>query len=163
MRKDPPKTEFIYKKLCFYYDKFKPQSPSKSSPFDARHWLRLFSHCSKQFLNLLILIPFKCFCHFLLYLSHIGKTFLFEVFFHSGKQKKSLRVRAGEEEGWGTGVMPFLIQNCWTVGAAWAGVLINHPSWNGQTHWKSLQKKIQWSQTQPLTTTPDGTLIQMGS
>ena len=25
----------------------------------------------------------------------------------------------------------------------WAGTLVNHPSWNGQIHWKSLQKNSQ--------------------
>ena len=41
--------------------------------------------------------------------------------------------------GQGTGVMPFLVKNCWTLSMVWAGVLLNHPSWNGQMHWKSLQ------------------------
>ena len=48
-------------------------------------------------------------------------------------------------------------------GVVWAGALLNHPSWNGQTRWKSLPKKILWSLTQPLTTMPAGALIQMGS
>ena len=34
----------------------------------------------------------------------------------------------------------FLIKNCWTVSVVWADALVNHPSWNGQTPWKSLQK-----------------------
>ena len=35
------KTEFIHKKLCYFY-MFKLQSPSKYSPWDAIHLLRLF-------------------------------------------------------------------------------------------------------------------------
>ena len=40
------------------------------------------------------------------------------------------------------GAMPFLVKNCWTLSTVWAGVLVNHPSWNGQTHWKNLPKKF---------------------
>ena len=36
----------------------------------------------------------------------------------------------------------FLVKNCWTLSAVWAGAPFNHPSWNGQTHWKNLQKKF---------------------
>ena len=39
----------------------------------------------------------------------------------------------------GIGVMLFLVKN-WTLSGVWAGALVNHPSWNGQMHWKSLQK-----------------------
>ena len=79
--------------------------------------------------------------HFLFHPFRIGKTFPFEDFFHLGNKKKSFGVRLGEQGGWGMGVMPFLVKNCRTLSAVWVGVLINHPSWNGQTHWKSLQKK----------------------
>ena len=41
-RGDPPKTEFIYNKLCIYSYMFKLQSLSKYSPFDAIHLLRCF-------------------------------------------------------------------------------------------------------------------------
>ena len=40
------------------------------------------------------------------------------------------------------GVIPFLVKNCWTLSMVWAGALVNHPSWNGQTCWKSLQRKF---------------------
>ena len=93
-----------------------------------------------QFWCLLVL------CHFLFHLLHTGKTFSFEgcfvfLFFiwvnknsHSGWDQVN-------REGGGTGVMPLLVRNCWTLSEVWAGVLINHPSWNGQMCWKSLQKK----------------------
>ena len=51
------------------------------------HW-DVFLHGSEQFLNLLILMPFKYFCCFLFHLFHIGKTFPFEDFFHPRKHKK---------------------------------------------------------------------------
>ena len=36
-------------------------------------------------------------------------------------------------------VMPFLDTNYWTLSAVWETVQINHPWWNRQRHWKSLQ------------------------
>ena len=57
------------------------------SSFDTTLLSRLFFHCSKQFLNLSLLMPFR----FLFHLFHIGKMFLFQDFFHPWKQtKKSL-------------------------------------------------------------------------
>ena len=50
--------------------------------------IEIFFHRSRQFLNSSFLTPFKCFCRFLFHLFHISKTFLFEDFFHPGKQKK---------------------------------------------------------------------------
>ena len=81
---------------------FKLQSPSKYSPFDIKYLLRHFSHCSKQFLNSSILMPFSAsvFCFVLfcfLSLFHISKTFPFKDFFHLGKEKKKLLgLRLGE-------------------------------------------------------------------
>ena len=54
----------------------------------------------------------------------------------TNKQKTLLRARLGKYESHTF----FLVKNCWTLSMVWAGTLINHPSWNGQTHWKSLQK-----------------------
>ena len=72
-------------------------------------------------------------------------------------------MRSGDREGEGTEVMLFWVKNCWTLSTVWTDTLINHPSWNGQMHWKGLQNKFHWSWMQPLTTRPAGTLIQMGS
>ena len=69
-----------------------------------------------------------------------GQMFPFENFFHLGKEKKLLGMRLGEYGGWDTGVRPLLFKNCWTLSVVWAGMLVNHPSWNDQIHWKSLQK-----------------------
>ena len=95
MMGDPPKMEFIHKKLCTYSYMFKLQSPSKCSLWDAVHVLRHFFRCPKQFLNSLILVPFSA-SAILFHLFHISKVFPFEDFFHLGKQKKLLGVRLGE-------------------------------------------------------------------
>ena len=101
---------------------FKLQSPSKYSPFDAIHLSRCFFHCSKQFLNSLILMPFKkAFLPFSVF--WIGKE-SFENSFHSGK-KSLLRVRLGEYAGWNIVGMPYLVKHCWTRSTVWAGALIN--------------------------------------
>ena len=63
---------------------FKLQSPSQDSPFDAIHLLRYFFHCSKLFLNSLILMSFSVLAIFLFYLFHMGKMFPFEDFFMAG-------------------------------------------------------------------------------
>ena len=74
--------------MCIYSYMFKLQSPSKHSPFDAMQLLRLF-HCSKQFLNSSIFIPFSAsaVC-FLFHPFHMEKMFPLEDFFHLGKHKK---------------------------------------------------------------------------
>ena len=136
MRGDPYKMEFIYKKLCMYSYMFKLESPSKYSPFDAIHLFRLSSHCPRQFLVhwfwcLLVLLPF-CFTS-----STSAKRLPLGTFFIWGNKKKS--------SGWdwvsredGAQTMLFLVKNCWTLSLVWAGMLINHPSWNRQTRWRSI-------------------------
>ena len=85
-----PKPEFICKKIGYYSYIFKLQSPSKYSPFDVMHLLTFF-HCSNQFLNSSVLMPFSASAIFCLHLLHMGKMFPFEDFFPPGKQtKKSL-------------------------------------------------------------------------
>ena len=85
-------------------------------------------------------MTFSTFVIFCLTSSTSAKCFLLRNFFYPGKQKKSFRVRLGELGGWGKRVMPFLVKNCITLSTVWAGVLVNQPLWNGQMHWKSLQK-----------------------
>ena len=91
---------------------FKLQSPSKHSPFDAIHLSRCFFYCSKQFLSSSILMPFLASAIFCLFVSPLPhqQNVPFEVFFHLGKQKKSLMEKSGEWGGWGTGVMLFFGQ-----------------------------------------------------
>ena len=103
--------EFIYKKLCTYPYTFTLQSPSKHSPFDAMHISRRFFHCSKQFLNLFILMPLSTSAVFCFTSSTLAKRFPLRIF-HLGKHKKKwLGVRSGEQGGWDTGVMPFSVKN----------------------------------------------------
>ena len=75
MRGTPQNPEFIYKKLCLYSYMFKIQSPSKYSPLNAIHILKLFFHCSKQFLNSLILMPFSASAVFVLPLPQLQNHF----------------------------------------------------------------------------------------
>ena len=150
--------EFIYKSLCVYPYMFKLQSPSKYSPFDSVHLSRFFSHCSKQFLNSSILMPFSASAGFV-HLFHFEKTFPFEGTFHSGKQtKKVSRIKIRWIIEVGHGVILFLVKNWRTVSLVWVGVLINHPLWNEQICWKSLPKNSLKPNSMAA-----GTLIQRSS
>ena len=100
----------FYEKLCIYSYMFKLQSPSKYSPFYAKHLLRHFFHCSKQFLNSSILMPFSSSAVFLCHLFHISKMFPFENFFHPGKQQKCCSGKIGWIGRVATGVMLFFNQ-----------------------------------------------------
>ena len=161
---EPPKREFIYKMLCVYFHMFKPQSPSKHSLFDAIYLSRYFFHCSKQFLNSLILVPFRASVVFCFTSSTSAKCFLL---WTSLIQENKKIVVQGEIQ--------------WTGGARGHGghaifgqKLLNTQHGMGGCTYKSpimkwanvfkenLQKNIHWSWMQPLTT-PAGTLIQMGS
>ena len=84
------KPELIYKKLCIYSYMFKLQSPSKYSPFDAIHLLRFFFHCSKQFLNSSILMPFSASAIFCFTYSTLTKHFPLRPFFNLEKIKGCL-------------------------------------------------------------------------
>ena len=87
-----------------------------------------------QFWCLLVLLPF-----FVSPLPHRQNVSLWGLFLRR-ETKKSLGMRSGEWEGRNMDIMPFLVKKCWTLSAMWAGALVNHPSWNGQTCWKSLEK-----------------------
>ena len=65
---------------------FKPQSPSKYSPFDAVHPSRL-SHCSREFLNTLILMPFSASAIFCFTSSTSARLFPLRIFFIQGNKK----------------------------------------------------------------------------
>ena len=121
---------YLFKKLhiCFYT--FKLQSP----PFHAIHLLRCFFHCSKQFLNLSILMPFSASAGFCFTSSEMAKHFLLRTFFIRGNKKVSW-----SKTGWigrvGHGSHAVLVKNSWMLSVVWAGALVNHPWWNGQTCW----------------------------
>ena len=139
--------------MNIYSYMFKLQSPSKHSSFGIIHLSKWFFHCSKLFLNLLILIPFhECFCLFLFHCFSSSKTFPFKNCVHLGKQKSHL----GQDCG--SGVMLFWVKNCWTLSAVWEGALVNHLSWNGQTQVFKTEAETE-AKTQPFTAMPANTLI----
>ena len=146
---------------------FKLQSSLKFSPFNAVYLLRLFFHYSKwfwthQFWWLLVILPF--FVSPLLHWQNVSLWGLFS----SGKKKKV----AQNEIRWirrvGHRVLLFCVKNCLTLSTVWAGMLINHPSWNGQMHWvlKNFTKDkcslsqhhqlVHWSRWAPRTLTQWG-------
>ena len=86
-------------------------------------WTHRFGGC-------LVLLPF--FISPLLLWQNVSLWGLFS-------SRETKKVTRGEVR-WVGRVMMFLVKNCWTLSAEWAGALVNHPSWNGQMHWKSLQK-----------------------
>ena len=100
------------------------------------------SFWTRWFWCLLVLLPF-----FLFHLFHVGKTFPFVDFLHPGKQRKSHSRRDQvNKDGGSRWSSSFLVKNCWTFSPVWAGALVNHPSWNGQTHSES-SRKVHWSGT----------------
>ena len=142
------KTEFIYKKLYIYFYMLKLQSTSKYSPLDAVHLLRRFFHCSKQFLNSLILMPFSTSAIFYFISSTSAKHFPLRTFFTQGGKCPLGPDRVNREGG--------------AQGHAIFGACIP-PIMKWTNTLKESSKKIHWSQMQPLTPPPAGTLIQMGS
>ena len=123
--------------MCIY----SYMSPSKYSPFDAIHLLRHFFHCSKLFLNLLILMP-AIFLFVYLTSSMSLKRFPLRTFFIWGNKKNLFRVNQVNREGEAQGSCHFWSKTA-QHRAVWAGVLVNHQfmSWNGQMPWECLQKK----------------------
>ena len=75
---------------------------------------------------------------FLFYLFHIDKTV--PSFYIWGNKKKVAQGRLGWRGRVGHRGRAVLLNNCWTLSATWAGVLVPNSSWDGQTLWKSLQK-----------------------
>ena len=72
------------------------------------------------------------------------QIFAFEDFFtqenkHQQPKNCSGRDQVNREgETWGSW---HFWQDCRTLRAVWVGALVNHSSWNRQTHWKNLKKK----------------------
>ena len=82
---------------------------------------------------------FWCFCHLLFHLFHISKRFL-SFFIWENKKKTVVLGEIRWTGRLGNGGHAVFGQKCWTCSVVWAGALVNHPSWNGQVWWKSLQK-----------------------
>ena len=159
---------YIYKniiyllKLCIYSSMFKLQSPLKYSPFDAVHLLRRFFHRSRQFLNLLSLMPFSTSAVFCFTSSTLTKRVPLRTFFIEETKNVILGDRwwIGRAGHKGHPIFGQKLLNtqhsmgrcsCKSPIMKWANVL------------KESLEKFHWSRMQPLTTMPAGTLIQMGS
>ena len=63
----------------------------------------VFFHCSKQFLNLSVSMPFSASAIFCFTSSTLAKCFPLRTFFILGNKKKLFGVRSDELGGWGTG------------------------------------------------------------
>ena len=139
---------------------FKPQSPSKYSPFDAIHLSRDFSTAQNSFwtrfwsLSLLLI--------FLFHIFHISKTLPLRTFLIRETIKVVWfeirwigRVGHGVDASFGQKFLNTLcsVGRCTLTSSIikWANTL------------KESSKTIHWSWTQPLITTPAGALIQIGS
>ena len=90
MRQNLPKWNLFIKKLCIHSYMFKLQSPSKYSPFDAIHILRLFFPLLKQFLNTSLLMPFIASAIFCFTSSTFAKYFRLRTF--SFEETKNIRL-----------------------------------------------------------------------
>ena len=107
--------------------------------------IETFFHGSKQFLNLLILMPFSASAIFCFTSFTLAKRFPLRTFFIWGDEKQTKKVTR-DEIWWMGRVRPrghaVFGQKLPTLSMMWAGELVSHPSWNGQTCWKRLQKKF---------------------
>ena len=87
---DPTKQNLFIKNLCIYSYMFKLQSSSK---YSLSIWCNRLSrrcfHCSKQFLNSLILMPFSASADFCFTSSTLAKHFPLGTFFIQGNKKES--------------------------------------------------------------------------
>ena len=159
-RGDPKKQELIYKKLCIYFYMVKLQPLSKFTLFDAIHLF--FSTAENsfwicRFWCLLVLLPF-----FVSPLPHWLNVSLWGIFSTRGNKKSHLGQDWVNREGgaW---------ESCciWSktaehsVQCGWVHSQIAHCEMG--KHVERIFKNIHWSWLQPLTTTPAGTLIRMGS
>ena len=117
-----------------YSYKLKLQSPSKYSPFDAIHLSRRFFHCSKQFLNASILMPFS------------ASAFFFLVKFFTYYTLAKHNCSGGDlvnKEGGAWESCTFLFKSCWVLRVVCAGVFVNHPYEMGKQAERVLKKFIE--------------------
>ena len=87
MRGDPQNPQNVFIKDCVFIVTCLNFSHLPSTPFDAVHLSRHFFHCSKQFLNLLILMPLVLLLFFFVSLPlYLQNVFPWGIFFT--KEKK---------------------------------------------------------------------------
>ena len=101
--------------MYLYSYMLKLQSLSKYSPSDATHLSRHFFHCSRQFLNLSILMPFSASTVFCFTSSTSAKCFPLRLFFMKGNKREVVQ---GEIRWIGrvghAGYCQFLVKHSWT-------------------------------------------------
>ena len=98
----------------------------------------MFSHHSKQSLNLSILMPFSAFAIFFVPPLPQWQNITLWGLFTSGEKSHLGRDQVNREVGtWGS--CGFWLKTA-EHSTVWAGALISHPSWNGQMRWKSSKK-----------------------
>ena len=121
---------------------FKLQSLSKYSPFDAVHLFRHFSPQLKMVFERVHFMPFSASAIFCFVSSTLAKHFPLRIFIIRGKNNKESSLSGSDwvnREGGTWGSCRFRSKTA-EHSAGWAGALVNHPSWNGQTCRKSLWK-----------------------
>ena len=129
---------------CLSFSVFKALSIWCNTPLEVFFSTAPNSFWTRRFWCLLVRLPF-----FVSSLPRWQNVYLGGHF--SPRRTTNKKVTRGEIRCIGTvghGVVLILVKHCSTPGAVWAGALINHPSWNGQTQWKSLQKiftEAKWS------------------
>ena len=128
--------------MCIYSYKFKLQPPSKYSLNAEQYTLQDFFSTAQnslwtcQFWWLLVLLFVFCFTA-----STSAKCFPLRTFFIPGNNKKNLlEARSGLIGRVGHGRHAVLGQKLLNISIVWAGALVNHPSWNGQTGWIVFKK-----------------------
>ena len=131
----PPKTQNLFIKTCVFILTCLNFSHLQSTLHLMQYtYGDTFFHCSKQFLNSLVLMPFSAYAIFCITSSTSAKCFLLRTFFIQGNTQKS-------HLGWdqvnrqGRACRVIFTKHWWILSTVWAGVLINHPSCNGQTRW----------------------------
>ena len=165
MYKGGQKTAFIYKNLCNL------TCLNFSSLQSTLHVMRctyqdVFSTAQNSFWSHWFWC-LLCFCYFLFHLFHTSKMFPFEDFFNWRKQTNKQKLTWGEirwigRVGHGGGSCCFGSKTAkHSAQGGQVCLQISHHEMGKCV--ESLQKKNHWSRMQPLTTTPAGTLIQMGS
>ena len=155
--------EIISEKLCIDSHMFKLQLPSKYSALDAIHRSRCFFHCSKQFLNSSILMPFSASVVFCFTSPTLTKRFSLRTFFHPGKQKKchSGRDHVTREGGaWGHAGFGQKLQNtqCGVGRCAHKSPIVKWVNALKESSKKSLKRNVDSHPTTGWYTATDGFL-----
>ena len=163
MRGGPQKVEFIYKKLHIYSYMFKLHVTFKVLSIWCNTPIKTFLLLLKTVLNSLILMPFCASAVFCFISFTSAKHLSLRTFFIQWNKKVTWgeiqwigRVGHGDHAV----IWPKTAAHSVQCGQVHSYIIYHKM---GKCIERVFKKKIYWSQTQPLKTTPGGTLIQMGS